>query len=75
MILILSSYICKFVDMEPMVNQIETHVFNQQREAHEIMNKYNIVHKSRWPFADGRKNFFDNKILIDIGEKYNKAVG
>ena len=67
--------ICKFVDIKPMVNQIETHVFNQQREAHEIMNKYNIVHESWGPFAEGRKNFFDNKILMDIGRKYNKTVG
>ena len=67
--------ICKFVDIKPMVNQIETHVFNQQREAHEIMNKYNIVHESWGPFAEGRKNFFDNKILMDIGKKYNKTVG
>ena len=67
--------ICKFVDIRPMVNQIETHVFNQQREAHEIMNKYNIVHESWGPFAEGRKNFFDNKILMDIGRKYNKTVG
>ena len=67
--------ICKFVDIKPMVNQIETHVFNQQKEAHEIMNKYNIVHESWGPFAEGRKNFFDNKILMDIGRKYNKTVG
>ena len=67
--------ICKFVDIKPMVNQIETHVFNQQKEAHEIMNKYNIVHESWGPFAEGRKNFFDNKILMDIGKKYNKTVG
>lgn len=67
--------ICKFVDIKPMVNQIETHVFNQQREAHEIMNRYNIVHESWGPFAEGRKNFFDNKILMDIAKKYNKTVG
>lgn len=67
--------ICKFVDIKPMVNQIETHVFNQQKEAHEIMNKYNIVHESWGPFAEGRKNFFDNKILMEIGKKYNKTVG
>lgn len=67
--------ICKFVDIKPMVNQIETHVFNQQKESHEIMNKYNIVHESWGPFAEGRKNFFDNKILMDIGKKYNKTVG
>ena len=67
--------ICKFVDIKPMVNQIETHVFNQQKESHEIMNRYNIVHESWGPFAEGRKNFFDNKILMDIGKKYNKTVG
>lgn len=38
--------LCKFVEIKPMVNQVETHVFNQQVEAHKIMEKYGICHES-----------------------------
>ena len=32
--------LCKFVEVVPAVNQVETHVFQQQAKAHEIMEKY-----------------------------------
>lgn len=38
--------LCKFVEVTPTVNQVETHVFQQQTEAHEIMQKYNVQHDS-----------------------------
>ena len=65
--------LCSFVEIKPMVNQIETHVFHQQKEAHEIMNKYNVQHESWGPFAEGKNNFFSNTVLNEIGKKYNKT--
>ena len=32
--------LCSFVDVKPAVNQVETHVFQQQAQAHEYMVKY-----------------------------------
>lgn len=64
---------CKFVDVLPAVNQIETHVFQQQKTAHDIMVKYNVQHESWGPFAEGRKDFFENQVLKTIGKKYNKS--
>lgn len=63
-----------FVEIKPTINQIETHVFFQQKKAHEIMNKYNIQHESWGPFAEGRNNFFTNPILVEIGAKYKKTA-
>ena len=66
--------LCQFVEISPMVNQVETHVFQQQSAAHEIMKKYDVRHESWGPFAEGRKDFFSNKTLIEIGGKYHKSA-
>lgn len=66
--------LCKFAEISPMVNQVETHVFNQQRQAHEYMLKYGVQHESWGPFAEGRNDFFTNPTLIEIGAKYGKSV-
>ena len=66
--------ISHFVEIKPMVNQIETHVFQQQKQAKQIMNKYNTQIMAWGPFAEGRNNFFQNEILLEIGKKYNKSA-
>ncbi|WP_150271341.1 aldo/keto reductase [Paenibacillus tepidiphilus] len=64
----------KFSEVVPAVNQVETHVFNQQTAAHEIMKKYNTQIESWGPFAEGKNNFFTNPTLEEIGGKYGKSV-
>ncbi|MBR2141459.1 MAG: aldo/keto reductase [Rickettsiales bacterium] len=66
--------LCHFVEVKPMVNQVETHVFNQQHRANEIMKKYNCQIMSWGPFAEGKNNLFTNEILTEIGKKYNKVA-
>ena len=66
--------LCSFVDVKPAVNQVETHVFQQQAQAHEYMVKYGVQHESWGPFAEGRNDFFTNPVLTKIGEKYNKSA-
>lgn len=63
-----------FVEIQPAVNQVETHVFQQQKQAREIMKKYHTQIMSWGPFAEGRQDFFHNKTLENIGKKYNKSV-
>lgn len=65
--------ICQFVDVVPAVNQVETHAFHQQQKAHEIMEKYGVKHESWGPFAEGRKDYFTNPVLTEIGKKYGKS--
>ena len=66
--------LCQFVEITPAVNQVETHVFQQQKAPHKIMEKYNVQHESWGPFAEGRKDFFSNPLLNEIGEKYGKSA-
>ena len=66
--------IVNFVEIKPMVNQVETHVFNQQVISQEIMKEYGTQIESWGPFAEGRNNLFTNETLIEIGEKYNKTA-
>ena len=65
--------LCQFVEVTPAVNQVETHVFQQQKAAHEYMVKYHVQHESWGPFAEGRKDFFTNPTLVEIGEKYGNS--
>jgi diketogulonate reductase-like aldo/keto reductase len=62
-------------NIKPMVNQIETHPFNQQAEAHKVMAEYNIVHEGWAPFAEGRQDLFTNEVLAKIAEKHAKSIG
>lgn len=66
--------LCRFVEVTPAVNQVETHVFQQQKKAHEYMEKYEMQHESWGPFAEGRKDFFTNPTLTEIGAKYGKSA-
>lgn len=65
---------CQFQEVVPAVNQVETHPFQQQKAAHEIMKKYGVQHESWGPFAEGRKDMFTNPVIKTIGDKYDKSV-
>ncbi len=63
-----------FVEIQPAINQVETHVFQQQKQAREIMKKYNTQIMSWGPFAEGRNNYFQNETLKEISAQYGKSV-
>jgi 2,5-diketo-D-gluconate reductase A len=65
----------QFVEVQPAINQIETHVFNQQVEAKKYMKKYGTQIEAWAPFAEGKNDMFSNPVLKEIGAKYNKSVG
>lgn len=62
------------VDIKPMVNQVETHVFNQQQEAQKYMEKYGCQIMSWGPFAEGLNDFFHNEVLTEIGQAHGKTL-
>lgn len=70
----------RFIDIEhfskikPAVNQIETHVFQQQKAAKEYLKKYGCQTESWGPFAEGKNNMFTNPVLTEIGKKYGKTA-
>ncbi|WP_101912976.1 aldo/keto reductase [Megasphaera vaginalis (ex Bordigoni et al. 2020)] len=63
-----------FAQIKPAVNQIETHVFQQQKVAQRYLKKYQCQIESWGPFAEGRNDFFTNPALQDIGQRYHKTV-
>lgn len=58
----------------PMVNQIETHPFQQQVEARKILDEFKIVHEGWAPFAEGRKDIFTHAVLASIAKAHDKSV-
>lgn len=65
--------IANFANIVPMVNQVETHVLNQQTEAKKWMDKYEVQIEAWAPFGEGRGGLFENFVLTAIGEKYGKT--
>ena len=67
--------LCEFTDTDvlPMVNQMETHPLNQQRELMEWEAKYNVAPEAWAPLGEGRGGLFENPILLGIGKKYGKT--
>ena len=58
----------------PAVNQIETHPFNQQIEAHQFLTDNHVQTQSWGPFAEGKNDIFTNEVLVSLAKKYNKSV-
>lgn len=72
-------YVDRMVDfasfnrIKPMVNQVETHIFNQQKEMKEWADKYDIRLEAWAPFGEGRGGTFENPVIAEIAEKYQKT--
>lgn len=66
--------LASFCRIRPMVNQVETHPFNQQIEAQKWMEKYGCQIEAWAPFGEGRGGLFTNETIAEIGKKYNKSV-
>lgn len=62
------------VDIVPAVNQVETHVFDQQTEAQKIMEEFGTHIMSWGPLAEGRNNLFSNETLTKTGNSHGKSV-
>ncbi|MDE5782568.1 MAG: aldo/keto reductase [Lachnospiraceae bacterium] len=66
--------IANFCEVVPAVNQVETHIFQQQKTAKEVMKKYGTQIESWGPFAEGKNDYFNNPVLKEIGAKYGKST-
>lgn len=61
-------------DVKPAVNQIETHPFQQQKDANAFLKAEGIVHEAWAPFAEGQKGSFTNSALTEIAASHGKSV-
>ena len=66
--------LASFARIRPMVNQVETHPFNQQTAAKTYMEKYGVQIEAWAPFGEGRGGLFENAVLKEIGETYGKTA-
>lgn len=62
-----------FAQIKPTVNQIEAHVFQQQKIAKQYLTKYGAQIMSWGPFAEGKNDFFNTPALKEIGTKHGKT--
>ena len=66
--------LANFCEVTPAVNQIETHVFQQQKQAKTILQKYGTQIESWGPFAEGKNGMFTNPVLVEIAKTHGKSA-
>lgn len=58
----------------PAVNQIEVNPFQQQVESQTFLQEKGITVEAWAPFAEGKNNIFENRLLVSLAKKHNKSV-
>jgi diketogulonate reductase-like aldo/keto reductase len=66
--------LCETFEIRPMINQVEMHPFFQQQINLDTMKEYGVIPEAWAPFNEGNRNFFNDPILTEIGEKYKKTA-
>lgn len=61
---------CKII---PAVNQIETHIYWQQKKMHNFLKNNNICHEAYSPFGEGFNDIFKDVTINEIAKKHNKT--
>ena len=61
-------------EVKPMVNQLETHPFFQQKAANIFLQQEGIQHQAWAPFAEGKNDIWNNAVLKTIAERHGKTV-
>lgn len=58
----------------PAVNQVETHVFRQQKKLRDLEAQIGTKHESWSPMACGQNGIFTNHVLLKIADHHGKTV-
>lgn len=66
--------LCQFVEVKPHVNQLETHVFQQQTALRPILAESGTQLQAWGPLAEGKNGLFTDPVLTEIGAKYHKSA-
>ena len=59
--------------IKPAVNQIETHLYFNQKKMNSFLKKYNCLHESYSPFGGPGARILKNSTLMSVAKKYNKS--
>jgi len=67
--------IMEIAEIPPAINQVETHLWNQQLPMIDFLDKYGTVIEAWFPLG-GRGNtqkLFAEPVIVELAEKYNKS--
>jgi len=62
------------VKIKPVLNQIELHPYNQQKNIRERMEKVNCKTEGWGPLSEGASKLFNEEAIKKIAEKYGKTT-
>ena len=62
---------CKVI---PSINQVETHIFRQQKKLRELECQIGTKHESWSPLACGQNDIWKNPVLVEIALNHNRSV-
>ena len=67
-------HIINHCEIRPAVNQLETHVFRQNRDVRALYKKDGTYLEAWAPFGEGKANMFTNPTLASIASKQSRTV-
>jgi len=66
--------ILKIAKIMPVVDQVECHPYAPCDDLRKELDKINCYIEAWSPIGRGNKELFQEKVLVDLGKKYNKTV-
>lgn len=66
--------ILKHATVKPVLDQIETHLYNQQKKMHKYLTDHNILHESWSPLGEGSSDMLINPVVKEISQAHNVST-
>ena len=66
--------ILKIAKIMPVVDQVECHPYAPCDDLRKELNKIHCLIEAWSPIGRGNRELFQEKVLVDLGKKYNKTV-
>ena len=68
----LCDYLLSNCRIKPHVNQIETHLYFQEKKMHKYLKSKRICHESWSPLAEGKLDLLKDETVLELAKKYKK---
>lgn len=66
--------LCRFAEIKPMVDQVESHVFSPRHELRPFLQKHGIQQIAWAPLAQGKNDIFTHPVLSEIAAAHGKTI-
>lgn len=60
--------------VKPAIDQVETHLYDQQKKLHKFLTKNDIVQEAWSPLGAGASNILHEKEVEELADKYGKST-